>query len=878
MTHAFTDVDYTLGALELSILNAYAEADRVYQTERKGRILYVVDTDVFLLYANPQLTNNFLWITALLDTPENPSDASAANARLGLGEVLGRFIFSDEFAAQPRFILNGIDEELFDVEKFSERQSAFELEKLAQQMESGRTQFAALVDKFFSSNKDAEEFVKEAADRISATLSVLYGDYNGIRQYRRISALLNRKETGTLRLLEKVTQFGDVLSQARAKATVDGVAHDPPELAAWKKAFEKTKPSSFDNDDAAKQASRLERLHRDAEMAWSIECINTWLECEGKNVRVVWLTSSSRVYSSALRKFNLDRSRLNFDKASNKPSGDEGSHLRRFDYLSQISPYASFDNTEVLSDRSKLARHLPLRDPRMLLAMPEYLDFGTSTDDPSDTPITRSIPEWLPVLLEPHLRQWKDHGGKLGAANTWRELIALRSASTRATDLLTPAAVATLKSNFSDFIKQATLRAAFERGIRHKVMLDIKNVFKGENPDSVVIRRIDSTLAELFDDLSDEGLSAAHLSGPPVGWVPPLVVSSFGQTETVWAKIISKLSDNGFEAVNASKLMRSEIQNLIDNKFYIEDLSDNSVTNRYLSLLSRAVMFGVTGNWTASRILAKQAYLIASHETKKMSASKFSATTGIVGVDTRISGREAAYWAAISARRSMGHSPVFRSQEARKYLRELSSCLVQQELPYLKKNNREAEFPVHMLRHASEALALELTLALYHKWCPEDMKGAIDSVNSFTEFSAKYTKLNKELVAISLPAHSTPGLQAAYYYLCKQIGSNLLFVLMLSDEDNINTIDDELFKNILQSFADCDAVGQASYSHAATRPTLFDRAVVACAKKRTNTQLTYSDKDLIVAALTKKIDHPDKAGFPFETERWKWLKNQLETP
>lgn len=843
-----------LGALELSLLTGFAEVDRKFQTEKQGTLLYVVDTDVFLQFANPKLTCSYLWLSGLL------AGDAAMDARLGLGEILGRFIFSKKFAPLPRFILRQIDDELDDVEDFSKTHAFDALSALQDGVAKGHNKFRGLLERFLKDkSKTAEQFVAAAAADLETTVSVLYGNYNPLRQYRRLAQLLGPRRIGDIALLDKVGEFATVLEKERVSNQGE------KNLAHWIACFNKTSPPRALDDSSERQQKRKNRLQNDAEIAWAIETINQWLETQGRNVRIAWITNTSRVYQAARFKYRLELPYFG------DVSPEIRSHLGRIDYLSQVDPNAAY------SEKNKqVYRHLLLRDSRSLITLPEFLEFGKSqstTKSDDDVDVTRSISEWLPVLLPEELRHWEK------VSFTWRKLRVSGPAEMSA--VMSDEALSALQEEFSTFLRETTLRGAFERGLRHKVMADLGSVFRGEDADDVIVRRIDQTLAELLDEIAFDGIEASSKDSQGAGWVPPIVVTSFGITEKTLAGIVRKLQTDNWDTQKIANEVKDELVSLSQSKFGCEGLDAESVTYRYLSLLSRAMMFGVLGNWVASKVLSKQAYLIAAHDAmrrnRKGAAAVAASANGTIGLDSRIYGREAAYWAAISARRSMGHSPAYRSQEARQYLDALEVVLKKHETPYLESCGRGDELVVHFSRLKSERLVLDLTLFLYARWCKDILYDAEQVMDySEAELRCEFSELLFELDGYVIPADSrvAPGLIDAFWYVKRQVAASLLLLYLLNEQP----VDDAFV--LAQKFLVADSKArptdqQGCYPLEKIRPSLFDCSVLEASIRYAAKDHPITQNTELILDLDRRISTPMPGSYPFETKRFEFLKNLI---
>jgi hypothetical protein len=734
-----------VGACELGLLEATWER---FVNKPQYQYLFVIDAPkISSVHALPPYNIAHFGLTGFLPVPERPADLRRLNfaarqkhfeeqARgfplaLGLTEILARYLLTTRWSGgAPKLMLSSQTTSVVGILEAITRNSSAELSQTIGNI-GVQNPLTDLAKRFFADKvTKADQFIDKVTNELETLLPAIYGAYTATRQLFRYSEALpfpdEREEEKNTVFAHSYKVIADILNQAAREtnaarsldlqdsqshgATTTGTPTFPTLLDAWTKAVPpsglRASNDSTHNDDDDER-SESSNAHTLAE----IEYINTYLAKSNSTYRLVFVTTTGRLFEAALKRFNVRP--LNV-----RPKFGARSNFDKSEYLSRL--LSCCEGNDQLGAA-------PLLDPRVLMCSPDFVNFAnhqskTSVDDQS-----RAISAWVPAFFGNFL-----HGsGGLDHARLYRTYLHYQtSRQTRDESNVISISAFTneqflgLKESWNNYIRIVAAAEGVDRLMRREAFHDIRQMLltkEGQKAtlSTLIGKRIDDAMSKWLTVVGGNALQANLAKLEKAGGsaniakvfriVPPVILPSFGEAQVSIFELVAQLCENG-RNVNLSQF--SWLTNPTASEFGIDDTAANKIHKiRYVQMLGQAVMFASLGRWDASYRLVTQAFALAE---------QFLRVEADRAEPKYISGREAAYFASVACRRRASSSNAAPAlKEGREWVAKYREA-IKLESNYLA--HHEPRLFIHDSRAELEGIAWDAFGVLYILYLNDSIK------------------------------------------------------------------------------------------------------------------------------------------------------------
>ncbi len=657
---ASTDDDALLaGACELAMLE---DAWQHFVKRPDVRYLFVIDAPrITSIHALPPQNIAQFGITGLLSSPDRPTDlhGTSFEARqrhyleqartwpltVGMTEILARYLFTDRWSAgAPKLIMASQWEAINRILDTVEAQS---IEELRRSLDSAiRNGALDRLREHVARSGSPERLLDEVLERLPELMPAVYGAYTATRQlFRYMEVLpLEGNDSNAAVFAEGYADIHEILASAQASDL-----SDPHSLRSLELRWQHCIPPRQDRSVLSSRFPALVRpgaavQQENARTFAEIEFVNRQLKARGLPHRLAFVTTTGRLFTAAHKRFMPDGTALEFIELQHEGEGTRDSY-RKFRYYARL--------LEQGDDEMGL---LPLVDPRMLMTSPDFVRFANYQQGNAADYSSRAISAWIPLFFE-FLRS--DTGAGLDIQrlfDLYRRLVVKSPVHPR-TDtpgLLTIARgmdLAALEKSWNDYVSLVSAAEATGRLVKADSELRDALLSANSGPQQlrdVVNRRLDETMSQWLSALGRATIdcalrhqvdapagrcSHAHFERMPALLVPLLVGCPLSQDQLAGL----------FERSATERAALAALTEAIEacTAWHESDLL-RGVKSRYVQILGQAYVFGMLGNWDSVQRLTMQAFALAEN---------FLAEEPDQPEETYISGREAAFLAAVSRRR-----------------------------------------------------------------------------------------------------------------------------------------------------------------------------------------------------------------------------------
>jgi hypothetical protein len=798
------------GAWELALLSAHWQSDRSAQ-QTGIRHIYAVDVDILNFYSNPRRNAHYASIVGLM--PEE-SVSTKNGALLGLAEMLGRYFFRAQDT--PAILLEANYKEFSRIFEIVESKYLSELSTTVGNIDFQKRVVGELIAAYHKSpNKSARDFVAIVAEQLEKALPALYEPYNAIREMSRWAPLID-EENPRLLPAERVCEIAEALESRFDNSCRLQELCWTEVLAAWHNAI-----GGRADEDLVNDQSYILRRDADADAMAQVEWINRWFQHKNAGCRLMYVTGAPRLYAAALERFKVLP-----NSSVHKPTFGSRRQLAIGRYLAFVKPEGDLNKLDKLN-----ANWAPLRDVRSFMVDPDFVDFSENGALDELALSTQALSteadltKWLNLFLSGTRDQF------LEASEGYKILHDLRPSRLRSGDRLSesdfqPEAFDALTENWSRFSKRVAAAHAIERGTRRTAREFISEVFKGGNAIQLLGNALDQEMEEVLQNVGAVTI-LREKSETYFHSMPPLVFSRFPEVEQI---ILEEISSKNVRSIISARL------NAIEE--IIESLVHTDSQKKYLSLLTKAMLFGSTGSWGACLAFASQAYAVARIPKSSPSDASYEPVTG----------REAAYLCHYAVRKRVANSSWWRVECQR--WSNLWAAALRSERGHFELSQKPYFSRFHQIRFLVEGDALDL--ALHFSQCAE--YGEVSQNSRISEPSVPIDIFEELRVIIAKANREDLGLIASVLFVANQASVNQIQRLIVFTDKSSDSLFQKV-KSYVDVFEEFESRRTTEFGLMASS-SLFDRYVLACA--------------MAVLNRTPKPDSVERPKIAMAYDEWKF--------
>lgn len=694
---ARSNCDLLIGAIELAMMDLVRQE---YIDNPSVRTLYVIDFPrMAQVHCVPPLHLQTVETTGFLPAPTREEIANEGSRSvperdyglvkrlakrfplaLGLTEVLARFVFERAWSNdQPKLMLATQLYEAGTIHDAIQSASMTEWRSTLERVDVAEQQLLRI--EVETRGKGIEDLVRLVADNAADNLPAIYGEYSQVRQFVRLTDI---EPTADEDFFDRPVLFADALSELRpylAEIRNAGPARKQFERLCeeWEDSIPETS-----SDEKIKRGARF-----DAEALATIEHLNERLRRDSKPLQLVFLTDDGKLFDAAVYKARIIKRKRDLSFDSTCSTGAPGL-LNRGRYTAHL----------LRSAPDALIRKVPILDPRALLTGRRFVDFaaGSAEKLPGDDR-ARAITEWLPMFFSGGERQ------VMLIAETYLQLQGQKLSDFKSRPLkpedFSDEQYGALVSSWSSYVRSVGVAHGLSRystraHLRNVIVPLVQN--DGRSVTKAIRAHLTQVMGEWLPRLS--GVTFQHLlkAGSTTKRryrsVPPLILPVLAHVQRSLADLLTHTNTTDILDIDRyAWLAKPTAQNLGLATYWDSD----PWKLNYIQAIGLAYGFAIEENWSAAHRLATTALSLAQLHR---------ASTGKPD-DSLMSGREAAFLASLSARRSFATSPYgvsFRPNDGLEQLGQLKHCLAIEKKLFDEKgwSNR---WEAHQLRLESEEIA-----------------------------------------------------------------------------------------------------------------------------------------------------------------------------
>jgi hypothetical protein len=708
------------GACELGILE---ETWEHYFARPAYNYLFVIDAPaISAVHALPPHNIPQFSVTSFLDGPKNPKriggmtfeerqrhfreQSRAYPLTLAVTEILARYVFSSRWSGgEPKFIVSHQIEQLSTIVDRVEQRSTQELRHAIRS--AGDADSLQQLRRRLEGVLSADSLLETISERLEELLPEIYGTYTGSRQLFRYFDVLpfdNKPECPSA-FLDSIPKIRQILEESRhqqgdqAPTAVVGKWSDaiPPAPPLHHLLVERYGPRAPRSEDS--------RVHEaQARTLAEVEVINRALEQKGDRHRLVFVTPTGRLFRAALRRFDC------------MPRQYDGGPKVRFG--SDDSFFKLYYHATSLTTDAQALEPVPLMDPRVLMASPDFVQFASRREVAITDYTSRSISAWIPLFFS-SLR--KSSGG-LDVDRLWQRYEHLQRDKGRRADSAAPDATFhdlkefdtdALRDSWESYIRIVAAAESSDRVIQREMFAKLRAALKNADSQNAlqaaVARQLDSKMSRWLSYVGSKairGILARHRThaeqpAPRFAVAPPLIMPSLSAGTVA--------IDDLAVAAQSGEVDGITLEWLTDPQFVHPNIAPDDthreLKTRYLQILGQSALFASLEDWESAHTLADQAYSLADSVLAQQLPES----------PTYVSGREAAFFASATKRR-LPSSRASIDQlvgEGEEWVARLRAA-IEREVDL----TREASFryQVHQIRVDAEVHAWQGLRWLYRSW------------------------------------------------------------------------------------------------------------------------------------------------------------------
>ena len=419
--------------------------------------------------------------------------------------------------------------------------------------------------------------------------------------------------------------FGQIRSKWRESVPDSGrrVSH------ASRKPVDATDEDADDPTDEGTEAANADTLAQ-------IEYVNRALAANGSNIRLVFVTTTARLFDAAIKRFSLD------ERTPAVKIGTRARYNKAF-YMSKLLATTSAD-AGILS--------MPILDPRALMTSPDFVSYANRSAATSVEDASKAISTWVPFFF----RECFGRATSLNATELFETYAHLAGkAATYGTGLLRFDPKKFTDEHYDALIqswdKYASIVAAaegVERIARKDAFHDVRQMLlardQGATFQSLIAKRLDAEMSRWLSVLGGSSLRRLLFRRGDATLkfriAPPLILPSFSGAHISFYGLVRYLASNPEPIEPAKFAWLSEAK---PATFGVDPTDDLAIfKTRYIQMLGHAILFSALDNWDEAYRLTTQAFALAE---------QFLVSERNRVEPRYVSGREAAYFASIALRR-----------------------------------------------------------------------------------------------------------------------------------------------------------------------------------------------------------------------------------
>jgi hypothetical protein len=456
------------------------------------------------------------------------------------------------------------------------------------------------------------------------------------------------------------------------------------------------------------EESRVHEAH--ARTLAEVEVINRALAQQGDRHRLVFVTPTGRLFRAALRRFGCIPRQ--YDSGLKLRFGSPDSFLKLY-----------YHATSLTKDAQAL-EPVPLLDPRVLMASPDFVQFASRRDVAVTDYTSRSISAWIPLFFS----SLRKASARLDVDRLWQRyehLQRIKGRQADSTDVtfndLKEVDTEALRASWDSYIRIVAAAESSDRIIHREVFAKLRAALTSADShnelQAAVARQLDSKMSRWLSHVGSKaihGILARHSThaqkpAPRFAVAPPVIMPSLSSGTVA--------IDDLAVSAQAGEVDGITLKWLTDPQFVHPNIAPDDahreLKTRYLQILGQSVLFASLEDYESAHTLADQAYLLADSVLARQSPESL----------TYVSGREAAFFASATKRRLPSSQASIQQlvSEGEEWVARLQAAL-EREVDL----TREASFrrEVHQIRMHSEELAWQGLLWLYRSWEVQTYSGS----------------------------------------------------------------------------------------------------------------------------------------------------------
>lgn len=664
------------GACELGILECAWEH---FVDKPAHDYLFVIDAPAMSsVHALPPHNISYFGVTGFLRAPETParlkgmpqekrqahydSQSKTYPLTVGLTELIARYVFERRWSrGAAKLMMSRQVSTMAPTLDVVERAAGAEFTKTVSNANSNNP-LNTLKTKFFASKTQSpEDFIDHVIGQLKDLLPSIYGAYSATRQLLRYNEALpfhaiGNSENKTV-FAESIAELRLLLSHASVKQTVAPNAErsatpTPVDFSLIRSKWRESVPDSGNTashtnrkavdvtnetaDGEAEESADDGTEVENADTLAQIEYVNRALTASGSNVRLVFVTTTARLFHAAIKRFS-------FDERMPVPKVGTRARYEKALYTSRLLATTGGD-AELLT--------MPMLDPRALMTSPDFVSYANRSAVTSVEDASKAISTWVPFFFREcfggektfNATELFDVYAHLAGKHT------TRSPSLRSFDLnkFTDQHRDALIDSWDKYAKIVAAAEGVERIARRDAFHDVRQMLLARDQhatfQSLIAKKLDAEMSRWLSALGGSSLRRLLFRSArgtlKFRIAPPLILPSFNGAHISFHGLVRYLASNP-NPVDAMKFAW-----LGDAKPEIFGVDPNdSLANfktRYIQMLGHAILFSALDNWDEAYRLTTQAFALAE---------QFLVAERNRIEPTYVSGREAAYFASIALRR-----------------------------------------------------------------------------------------------------------------------------------------------------------------------------------------------------------------------------------
>lgn len=652
------------GACELGILETAWE---YFVNKPKYDYWFVIDApSISSVHALPPHNIAHFGITAFLEAPDRPEQLKGLTRdqkqkhfteqalnyplTLGLTEILARYLFERRWSAErPKLMMPSQVASMGAIMDAVSQGSSREISQSFSHTGVDNPLRELRKKLYAARDTSAESFIEDVTNDLEKLLPAIYGAYTEIRQLIRYADVLpfpDRPDEKQATLFANgYWLIADILkaiehSPDTSVADIEKPGHEisfQTIFGLWKDAI----PIRGANNAGAHDDDGTEE--ENARTLAQIEFLNRQFQQRGMNTRLAFMTTTGRLFKAAMYRYGRIKS-----GASTPWLRDIGNRdaYNKCQYLRHL----------LADDKKEDMETMPLFDPRALMTSPDFVNYanreqGTRLEDKS-----REISAWLPAFFSRHLNDAKDLDVPR-LFDTYHHYL-LRDTPNRPkyryikVEDFKQVQYQELWERWMEYIRIVSAAESSDRIMRREAFHDIRAQILGSTSlRDLMSKKLDEAMCRWLAIVGGNVLQAVVADKPASSRrkqassqkyrvVPPMILPAFCSDQVSIYSLLYQLQQGGkaFNSSHLSWLTAPEAKQFnLENEAYGRE---HKV--RYIQMLGQAVFFSSLGNWDAAYRLSTQAYVLAEQFLQDEPEKE---------KPTYVSGREAAYFASITARR-----------------------------------------------------------------------------------------------------------------------------------------------------------------------------------------------------------------------------------